>query len=100
MDVTPTRPIFAPVFPAILQVLGMDLAHFGVMMMLILCRGTCAPPMGPAFFAGASMEGVPVWRTMRPILPSRLTFALRPAIVTPVPDAGRFAPRVMPGNGA
>ena len=55
MDMTPALLIFTPIFLPVVEDLGMDPVHFGVVMTFNLCIGICTPPVGSALFVGCSV---------------------------------------------
>jgi len=50
MDMAPAILIFTPIFLPVVQKLGMDPIHFGIMMLVNLCVGLCTPPVGTVLF--------------------------------------------------
>jgi len=50
MDMAPAILIFTPIFLPVVQALGMDPIHFGIMMLVNLCVGLCTPPVGTVLF--------------------------------------------------
>ncbi|MFQ5866041.1 MAG: TRAP transporter large permease, partial [bacterium] len=52
MDMTPAVLIFTPMLLPVVQSLGLDPVHFGIVMVLNLCIGLCTPPVGSVLFLG------------------------------------------------
>ncbi|SNR68495.1 TRAP transporter large permease [Puniceibacterium sediminis] len=95
MDMTPALLIFTPIFLPVVQNLGMDPVHFGVVMTLNLCIGVCTPPVGSVLFIGCSIANVPIDRVIRPLLPFYAVLIALLLLVTYVPDISLFLPRLI-----
>jgi tripartite ATP-independent transporter DctM subunit len=99
MDLTPGLLIFTPIFLPIVQDLGMDPVHFGVVMTLNLCVGIVTPPVGSALFVGASVANVSLRSVMAPLNIYYVAFLIVLALVTIFPEISLFLPRVILGYG-
>lgn len=65
MDLTSAVIIFTPLLIAIVQPLGVDLTHFGVIMILNLAMGMCTPPVGVNMFVASGVAKIPVERMFK-----------------------------------
>jgi tripartite ATP-independent transporter DctM subunit len=99
MDLTPGLLIFTPIFLPIVQGLGMDPVHFGVVITLNLCIGIVTPPVGSALFVGASVAGVSLRSVMSPLNLYYVAFLIVLALVTIFPSISLFLPRLLLGYG-
>jgi len=97
MDMTPALLIFTPIFMPVVQGLGMDPVHFGVVMTLNLCIGICTPPVGSALFVGCSVGGTSIAKVIRPLLPFYAVLFGLLMLVTYVPEISLFLPRLLLG---
>ncbi len=79
MDMTPAVLIFTPIFLPVVQALGVDPVHFGIIMVVNLSIGICTPPVGSVLFVGCSVAGIDIARVVRPILP--FYFAMLVALI-------------------
>ncbi len=95
MDMTPALLIFTPIFLPVVQSLGMDPVHFGVMMTLNLCIGICTPPVGSALFVGCSVGKTSIASVIRPLLPFYAVLFGLLLLVTYVPQISLFLPRIL-----
>ncbi|MDO4173819.1 MAG: TRAP transporter large permease [Eubacteriales bacterium] len=68
MDMTPACLIFTPIFMPICTSLGMDVIHFGIMMIFNLCIGTITPPVGTTLFVGVKVGGVTIESVFKQLL--------------------------------
>ncbi|WP_108261983.1 TRAP transporter large permease [Mangrovicoccus ximenensis] len=95
MDMTPALLIFTPIFLPVVQSLGMDPVHFGVMMTLNLCIGICTPPVGSALFVGCSVGKTSIASVIKPLLPFYAVLFGLLLLVTYVPSISLFLPRIL-----
>ena len=97
MDMTPALLIFTPIFMPVVQDLGMDPVHFGVMMTLNLCIGICTPPVGSALFIGCSVGNTSIGSVIRPLLPFYAVLFCLLMLVTFVPEISLALPQLLLG---
>ncbi|SHM26575.1 TRAP transporter large permease [Roseibium suaedae] len=97
MDMTPALLIFTPIFMPVVQDLGMDPVHFGVMMTLNLCIGICTPPVGSALFIGCSVGNTSIGSVIRPLLPFYAVLFVLLMLVTFVPEISLALPQLLLG---
>lgn len=69
MDITPVVLIFTPIFLPVVTELGVDPVHFGIVMVMNLCIGICAPPVETLLFVGVSVAQTTITKAIRPLLP-------------------------------
>lgn len=69
MDLIPAVLIFLPVLIPLLRAYNIDLAYFGVLMVINLSIGLITPPVGTVLYVGSTAGGVPVAKTIRGIMP-------------------------------
>ena len=99
MDMTPALLIFTPIFLPVVQDLGMDPVHFGVMMTFNLCIGICTPPVGSALFIGCSVGKVAISKVLKPMLPFYAVLIGLLLAVTYIPELSLVLPRFFLGYG-
>ncbi|MGR5142035.1 TRAP transporter large permease [Photobacterium sp. DNB23_23_1] len=82
-----------PILLPIVETLGLDYVHFGVMMILNLMIGQATPPFGMSLFTISQVGGVPIERMSRSVIPFILPLVivlfltmLFPPIVTWLPN--------------
>ncbi|WP_040976902.1 TRAP transporter large permease [Necropsobacter massiliensis] len=95
MDMTPAVLIFTPIFLPIVNELGMDPVHFGIMMIFNLCIGLCTPPVGSALFVGCSVSGVKLQDLIKPMLPFFAVLLITLFLVTYIPQLSLFLPKLL-----
>jgi TRAP-type C4-dicarboxylate transport system permease large subunit len=87
--------ILVPILVPICQQLGIDLVHFGVVMVLNLMIGLLHPPMGMVLFVLARVARLSVERTTIAILPWLLPLLVSLAVLTYVPSVVLWLPKVL-----
>ncbi|WP_421980638.1 TRAP transporter large permease [Roseibium sp.] len=97
MDMTPALLIFTPIFLPVVEDLGMDPVHFGVVMTFNLCIGICTPPVGSALFVGCSVGGVKIGQVIKPMLGFYAVLVSLLLVITYFPALSLFLPRVLLG---
>lgn len=69
IDTTSAIVIFTPLFLPLVQSFGIDLIHFGVVMVVNLSIGMCTPPLGVCLFVSGSIAKVSLKEQFRDLLP-------------------------------
>ncbi len=92
MDMTPAVLIFTPIFLPIVQALGLNALHFGIIMIMNLCIGLCTPPVGTCLFLGCGIAETTVTKVMRHIFPFFVAMVVALLICTFVPQISLWIP--------
>jgi len=87
--------ILVPILVPICQQLGIDLVHFGVVMVLNLMIGLLHPPMGMVLFVLARVAKLSVERTTVAILPWLIPLLISLAILTYIPSVVLWLPKAL-----
>ena len=85
MDTTPAILILTPILLPIVESIGMDPIHFGVMMVVNLAIGFVTPPIGVNLFVASSLTEVPLMEIAKHAMPMILYFLAALLIITFVP---------------
>ncbi|MGB8703501.1 MAG: TRAP transporter large permease subunit [Gillisia sp.] len=92
MDMTPAVLIFTPIFLPVLENLGVNPVHFGIMMVMNLCVGLCTPPVGSVLFIGVGVAKTTIQKVMKPLLPLYVVMVIVLLLVTFVPQITLWLP--------
>lgn len=95
MDMTPAVLIFTPIFLPIVQGLGVDPVHFGIIMVLNLSIGLCTPPVGSVLFVGAAVGGIKITKVIRPMIPFFIAMIVTLLLVTFIPEITLWFPNAL-----
>lgn len=94
MDIGPAIMIFTPILLPIVEKVGYDPIHFGVIMVFNLAIGTITPPVGTGLFIGSAIADIKVERAIKNLLPFYgLLFAIL-LIITYIPAITLSLPRL------
>jgi C4-dicarboxylate transporter, DctM subunit len=91
--------IVVPVFIPTAQALGIDLVHFGVVVVINIMVGLITPPYGLLLFIMANISGEPLRDIIRDTLPFLFAMLVALAILTFVPETVLWLPRLFGYQG-
>ena len=94
LEPTAAITILVPILVPICQHLGVDLVHFGVVMVLNLMIGLLHPPMGMVLFVLARVARLSVERTTIAILPWLVPLLVSLGLITYFPTAVLWLPKM------
>ncbi|MFL6662457.1 MAG: TRAP transporter large permease [Rhizobacter sp.] len=94
LEPTAAITILVPILLPIVQQLGIDPVHFGLVMVLNLMIGLLHPPMGLVLFVLARVAKLSVERTTMAILPWLVPLLASLALVTFIPSISLWLPRL------
>jgi TRAP-type C4-dicarboxylate transport system permease large subunit len=86
--------VIVPILIPTAKALGIDLAHFGVVVVVNVMIGLLTPPYGLLLFVLASMTKQPLWTIVREAAPFLSAAILVLVIITAVPDSVLWLPRL------
>ncbi len=87
--------VFIPMVLPAVQALGIDLVHFGVVIVLNMMIGLCTPPFGMLLFVVSGATGTPLKGIIREAMPMILVLIIVLFILTYVPEIVLFFPRLL-----
>ncbi|WP_210495144.1 TRAP transporter large permease [Microvirga antarctica] len=91
--------IVVPVFIPSAQAMGIDLVHFGVVVVVNIMIGLITPPYGLLLFIMANISGEPLRDIVRDSLPFLFAMIVALAILTFVPETVLWLPRLFGYQG-
>lgn len=86
MDTTPAILILTPILLPIVEAIGVDPIHFGVIMVVNLAIGFVTPPIGVNLFVASSLTEVPVMSIAKKALPMIGFFLIALLLITFIPS--------------
>jgi tripartite ATP-independent transporter DctM subunit len=90
--------LLVPILVPVLNAVGIDLVHFGVVMTLNLMIGVATPPVGMCLFVVSHVANVRIERLMRVIIPFLFPPILVLFFITYVPGIVTFIPNLVFGK--
>jgi tripartite ATP-independent transporter DctM subunit len=94
IDLTPAIIMLTPILLPLMLKMGMNIVHFGAIIVINLCIGLITPPVGTSLFVGCRIAKLSIAQVARPLLP---LIAIEVAIVLFVtywPPLTMFLPRL------
>lgn len=91
--------IVIPVLIPTAQALGIDLVHFGVMVIVNIMLGLITPPYGLLLFVMTRIAGVPIREIVRDVIPFLCAMIGALALITFVPGLVLWLPRLLGYQG-
>jgi len=91
--------VIVPVFIPTAEALGIDLVHFGVVVVVNIMIGLITPPYGLLLFVMNNITRAPLRAIIREVLPFLAMLIVALAIITFVPDFVLWLPRLMGYQG-
>ena len=92
IDTTSAIVIFTPLFLPLVQGMGIDLIHFGLVMAVNLTIGMCTPPLGVCLFVAGSIAKVSLKEQMKDLLPMLGVLLVVLMIITYIPGTVTILP--------
>ncbi len=86
--------LLTPIFLPIVQQIGVDPVHFGILMMTIVTFGGMTPPVGVTMYTVCSLTDVPVEDYVKESFPFMLGVFALVALLTFVPEIVMFLPKI------
>lgn len=93
--VTPSIILLAPIFFPIIEKLGIDPVHFGVIVVLNLMIGNLTPPVGPVLYVVSTMGGISFQKAFRYTFPFIIPLLLVLILITYIPGIVLFLPNLL-----
>lgn len=95
METISIMTLVVPIFLPIIQSIGIDPIHFGVLMTLNLMIGQLTPPMGVCLYSVASITNLTIKEILSELWPYLLALFVVLLIITFVPSIVLFLPNLM-----
>lgn len=92
MDMSPLIVITTPILLPVVEKIGMDPVHFGIVMMLNLGIGLVTPPVGSVLFVGSAVGKVPIEQAVKTIWPFYGALIVALLAVTYIPALSLWLP--------
>jgi tripartite ATP-independent transporter DctM subunit len=99
LDVSVLLLVFVPMLLPAAKMLGVDLVHFGVLVVLNMMIGLIHPPFGMLLFVTKALTGIPIGEMMKEGWPFLVLLILLLVAITVFPEIVLWLPQTM-GYGA
>jgi C4-dicarboxylate transporter, DctM subunit len=91
--------VIVPVLVPTAQALGIDMVHFGIVVVFNVMLGLITPPYGLLLFVVARVSGAPLRDIVRDTMPFLIGMFVALAIITFIPSVVLFVPRLFGYSG-
>lgn len=98
MDGTAAMIVIAPIFAPVVRALGIDMVHFGLVMVMCCAIGAITPPFGVIIYLIAPMMRMRVSDFIKELMPFICVLILCVIIVVFVPQIATFLPNLIYGT--
>lgn len=92
INVSTVTLVFIPIVLPLIESLGIDLVHFGVVIVLNMMIGLSTPPYGGLLFVTSSISGTPIKSIMKEMFPMLLVMYAVLFLITYIPHIVLFIP--------
>ena len=94
VDTSVIQLVMIPILWPVAQVLGVDIIHFGLIIVFNMMVGLSTPPFGMCLFITSGISGTPLKDVIKEIKWPIVVMLIVLAIITYVPDVVLFLPRM------
>jgi C4-dicarboxylate transporter DctM subunit len=95
MDALPPIIVLMPILVPVGVALGMDPMHLGIIVAANVGIGMITPPVGICLFVACGINGIPIEKVVRPLIPFLLVLAVTLLVITFVPGITLFLPKYL-----
>ncbi len=95
LNATPLLVILVPLFLPMAERFGIDLVHFGIILLANLGIGYVTPPVGTCLYVACSISREPLGRVLPPLWPYLVVMVLMLGVITYVPWLTLIGPRLL-----
>ncbi len=95
LDLTPAMIIFIPVLAPLARYVGVDLIHFGVIVVTNLGIGLFTPPVGSCLFVSCSIAEVNMSEILRGFIPYFIGMIIALLLITYFPGLSLWLPALI-----
>jgi len=99
MEVISIMMLTIPIFMPLIEKVGIDPIHFGVVMTLNLMIGLLTPPVGMVLYAVSSVAKIPLWELADELKWYIVALIVALAIITYIPSLVTWIPNLIMGPG-
>jgi tripartite ATP-independent transporter DctM subunit len=95
IDAGPLVVMLVPVLLPLVEGMGINLIHFGVIIVVNVIIGTITPPVGTCLFAITKVSELPMQRVVPSLLPFLFMLVVALGLITYIPQISMFLPNLL-----
>jgi C4-dicarboxylate transporter DctM subunit len=92
LDATPAIILIVPILLPVIQQIGVDPVHFGIITTVNLAIGMSTPPVGVTLFVSSSLTKTPIAKVVKPMIPIWFVMIIILLFVTFIPQISMTLP--------
>ena len=89
--------LLTPIFLPVVQVMGINELQFSMIFMIVIMSGGMTPPVGSMLFVISSIDGTPISRMVKPIIPFMIALVVVVILLMLVPEIASLIPNMLYG---
>lgn len=97
VDGTATMLLLTPIFVPVVQAMGIDMMQFSMIFMITIMSGGMTPPVGSMLFVISSIDGTPISKMVKPIIPFMLALLAVVILIMIFPGIASWLPGMIYG---
>ena len=98
LDATPLLVVVVPILIPVVKALGVDLVHFGIVIIFTIVLSQQSPPVGNPLFVVAAISGQDIFTITRANIPFIIAATVLMYLILFFPEIVLFLPRLAPGG--
>ncbi|MBR4393899.1 MAG: TRAP transporter large permease [Oscillospiraceae bacterium] len=95
VDGTATMLLLTPIFVPVVQAMGIDMMQFSIVFMITIMSGGMTPPVGSMLFVISGIDGTPISKMVKPILPFLAALIIVVLLIMLVPGIASWLPGIV-----
>lgn len=95
MDTSTITLVFVPIVIPIVEAMGIDLVHFGVIIVLNMMIGLSTPPFGMLLFITSGISGTPLKSVIKETMPMLYVMIVVLFLISYIPEIVLFFPKLV-----
>lgn len=97
VDGTATMLLLTPIFVPVVKAMGIDMMQFSVIFMIAIMSGGMTPPVGSMLFVISGIDGTPISKMIKPIIPFMLALIIILVLIMLIPGIASGLPSLIYG---
>ena len=97
VDGTATMLLLTPIFVPVVQAMGIDMMQFSMIFMITIMSGGMTPPVGSMLFVISSIDGTPISKMVKPVIPFMLALIVVCILIMIFPGIASWLPGLIYG---
>lgn len=97
VDGTATMLLLTPIFVPVVKAMGIDMMQFSIIFMIAIMSGGMTPPVGSMLFVISGIEGTPISKMVKPVIPFMLALIIVIVLIMLIPGIASGLPSLIYG---